>query len=430
MNSVQSDSLSEEVFLSEVAPLFEKTKTELLLLLEDDREWSSFLSSTHLVYIDNSATDNNSHFYLTHEADSNLYLRDTPPIHQDHRGFSSQNITEGYVKIPLIDCLRNAFVEELISRATPEQLAEYFRQLLESDYRSVGYIEHRDYIRLWVFSPQFSEERPLFGITAYRTNMIIPIAEELDANQIEDTTAHNKKVVLINRKNTETFSNFDHVLSIRHLTTHFIVNFVLGIPLYRQILAKDYSRVFEIVDLLRTTGYSETYELKRQLVSLDLSDGKAFESYLDRFLHTCFEAHFEDIDIRQQVPNKGRLRIRDFVIVNSGSNAPFLQSLKNKGVDFLLFDAKNYAGELSTRDFDTFKEYLQENQYFGNFGIILSRNGASDNAKESIFRRLPQGIRVIVVDETDLLSMLDRIDSGRSAVDVLENKYNELLLQL
>jgi len=101
-----------------------------------------------------------------------------------------------------------------------------------------------------------------------------------------------------------------------------------------------------------------------------------------------------------------------------------------KNVDFLLFDAKNYSKELTSRDLDTFREYIRKSPFFGNFGIILSRHGASSTCHESIYESLRDGLKIVVLDQDDLLLMLDYLENGKIPLDVIENKYNELLLQL
>lgn len=96
----------------------------------------------------------------------------------------------------------------------------------------------------------------------------------------------------------------------------------------------------------------------------------------------------------------------------------------------MLFDAKNYAEELTPRDIDTFRMYLAENPVFGNFGIILSRKGASENCRESIFRSLTSNqVKIVVLDQDDLLSMLNEATLSSPSLYTLETKYNDLLME-
>ncbi|HEU5379739.1 MAG TPA: hypothetical protein VFV38_30310, partial [Ktedonobacteraceae bacterium] len=226
------------------------------------------------------------------------------------------------------------------------------------------------------------------------------------------------------------YTNFHEVLGPGNLASDLALSaFLSGIPLYRQVLGKGNEEAFKIVELLQTLTDMRIFQAQQQLVALPFSNGPAFEAYLRTFLTLCFEPHYENLSIREQVPNRGRLRIRDFIIVNNESSSPFLRSLKTKGADFLLFDAKNYAEPLTTREIDTFRQYLHNNPSFGNFGVILSRKGASEHCQESIFRELPT-IKIVVLNEDDLLLMLEHAGTGRSAVAILEEKYNELMLQL
>jgi len=425
------DLLSKNIFYSKVIPFFERAKLDLLEVVGDDKKWYSFLTKLRLVFIDNSEVDRSSHLYLSNSIDDNLFLSDSEPQHKYH-GFKSDAIHDGYVYYSVLDLLRWVFIEELLARARPKHITEFVKQLLESNYRFIDNREEKDYISFTVPNLQFSSENLVFAISAYNINVVIPKTEKLSADRIKDETADCKKVIFTNRKDISDYLGFDQILDHSHLVFYFAAaNFASGLYLYQRVLGKDFKDIFKIIDILRTTGYNEVYDLKKQLVNLNLSDGKAFEDYIEKFLSLCLGSCFKNFVIKKQVPNEGRLRVRDFIIVNNSTTSPFLLSLKKKGVDFLLFDAKNYENELNTGDIDTFREYIRENLYFGNFGVILSRKGVSTNCQESIFRNLLKDrMKILVLDENDLLMVLRYVDSGKNAIDILENKFTELVLKM
>lgn len=421
--------LTQDNFKFKLLPFFIDTKSKILELLDNDKKWSRYLNNLFLVYINNSNYDKKSYLYLSKKVNDNLYIENSDSIEM-YYGYSNNRTVEEFVYGHIVDCLRYATIDYIISLATPGQLAGYFTKELESVYRSINIKLDPKYIHLTIPNFTFSDKKHLFAISAFRTNLIFPTSDSLNSSEIKDNTADNKKILITNKKDTSGFENFDHLLGLEHLITFFdIIHFTGGVHFYKEVLNSTYKSVFDLVDILKTTGSMKIYDFKKKLASLEVSDGNKFENYLTKLLKICLSPDFDDLDIKKRHPNRGRLRIRDFIITNN-SKSSFLNSLKTKGVDFLLFDAKNYSKELTTRDLDTFKEYLEDNIYFGKVGFILSRNGVSVNCEENIFRKLQRGTRIVVLDEEDLMMMLENINCGRSAIDIIERKYNELLLQL
>ena len=135
--------------------------------------------------------------------------------------------------------------------------------------------------------------------------------------------------------------------------------------------------------------------------------------------------------MQTQVPNRGKLSIKDCVIINHDSTNSFLRMLESKGVELLLFDAKNYKKPLTARAISVFKDYLRANRRYGDFGILLSKSGIAKNCDESIFRdQLTNDLVILVLEEADILRMLDKNDQGGEAADVLRDKYYEFIKQV
>ena len=94
---------------------------------------------------------------------------------------------------------------------------------------------------------------------------------------------------------------------------------------------------------------------------------------------------------------------------------------------------RTYRETLKTHHLDTFRNYLIENPNFGNFGIILSRQGASRPCQRHIAEAIHSThirppLTIIVLNEEDLLTMLDLAVVNASPLDVIEAKHKELLL--
>jgi hypothetical protein len=215
------------------------------------------------------------------------------------------------------------------------------------------------------------------------------------------------------------FTGFDDRLDRIAWELHFSESaFGHDLALYQELVHARPSGLFQAVDYLRATVSNTVYDMKRELALLEPSDGNKLEAYMEKFLRLCFSPAYEELDLRPQAANRGGISIRDFIIANISSRHAFLATLERKGVELLLFDAKNYSSELTTSDLDAFRRYLGDNNKFGDFGIILSRRGVSANCDEHLYRSLiGKGPIILVLGEEDLMAMLDRFDQHRHPVD-------------
>jgi hypothetical protein len=422
--------LNQDEFYKELVPFYEGKQAELLGLLKKDKTWDDVLIPYKLFVYDNRETTGNFHLGLTKKLSNHKYLvSQKSPKYEV--GFSTQvlfNEPETYLKI--IRFLRSVFIYTLIQKASNKNIFGYFERLIKSNYSDYGIEINKDYLRLYIANLKL--EGGLFAISAYRVNLIFPFKADLDGNNVVDTTAYSQKILITNRKNTKLFKGFDKILSLKELHAHFsLFHFTEDIQFYRDITKLKDRQIFAIIDVLKTGEDSDIYNLKKELVNINYSKGKEFEKYLEHFLKLCFANCYPKIELRRQVANRKRIRIRDFIIFNNNSENDFLRRLENRGVELLLFDAKNYENELSSDDIDTFTAYISGNRHFGKLGVILSRNGVDNNCKETIFRLLfgDQKIKIIVLTQDDLMKMLDYLNSGRSPIDVIKQKYMELISQ-
>jgi hypothetical protein len=423
--------LSEQRFRTQLFPFMEKKCHDLSEQLKEDHELATLFKKLRLVYVDNGQTERKYYLYVTPSVPDHLFQRSipNPPAPGIHGSSSGAPYTEEYACLSVLGGLRSAFTDAILSRARPEHLAKHIERLLRSNYSDITR-EHTD--RYYLFRVQNLEfSGRFFFISAYRLNLVIPIVSTLDALEIIDHSADCKKILLTTQKDDTGFSGFDEKLDRIAWQLHFSSTAFTDDPMFFQDLVRtSLSSLFQAMEQLRDTGSMTVYEMKKELALLDMSDGKILENYMERFLRLCFSPSYDEFDLRQQVANRGRINIRDFIISNISSLHPFLSKLERKGVEFLLFDAKNYSKELAPGDLDAFRRYLEDNSKFGNFGVILSRKGMSFNCEEHLYRSLiSKGPIILVLHEEDLMAMLDRVDQGRPPVDVLQERYVQLVLQ-
>ena len=424
--------LDEEKFSSQVVPTFEKARDELVRIVAKDKKLASKLAKMRLVILDNRVTEQKMVFWLTDTYKESCYLYDQHPGLSGIHGYSSSEINMASCDhSSILDALRSVFLGELLSRAKPEDLASYLEKFLRSNYVDVETQHTSSFYLLRVANLEFGVKGG-FSISAYRRNLVIPLASELKADDILDGTWGNKKIVFTTRDDTSGYQGFDCVLGYWEIFFHLnLFTFTYAAHLYQKLARLDASDLYEAVSYLRTTGSMEIFDLKRELATVPSSDGKRFEQCVEKVLDLCMRPSYEVFRLVKQVPNRGRMAIRDFIITNNGSTHSFLKMLEMRGVEMLLFDAKNYGKPLTPEDVDRFKNYLSENRAFGNFGIILSKHGSSKNCDESLFRAsiATHNLIIIVLDEADIFLMLEKIEEGRPAADVLREKYYKLIMQ-
>jgi hypothetical protein len=427
-----STPLDEDLFFSLVVPAFNEARDELVRILKKDAKLATKLAAMRLVIVDNRATDNRMLFWLTDTYKESCYLYDQHHGMRGIHGYGTSEITMAICdRVSILDALRSVFLGELLSRAKPEDLASYLEKFLRSNYADVQTSHTSAYYLLRVANLEFGVDG-LFTIAAYRRNLVIPLVPVLKAADIPDSSGGNKKILFTTSDDTSGYQGFDRIVDYWGVFTHLTVfTFSYAVPLYQRLTCLDASALYEAVAYLKTTGSMEIFDLKRELATVPLSDGKRFEQCLEKVLETCMQPSYEKFRMKKQVPNRGRLAIRDFIITNDGSTHSFLKMLELRGVQMLLFDAKNYGKKLQQADIDRFKVYLDENRAFGNFGVILSKRGAAKNCDESIFRAsiATHNSIIIVLDESDIFSMLEKVEEGGAGADVLRDKYFQLLMQ-
>ena len=300
--------LSENDFLTKVVPFFEDIISQLQAILSKSKAWKAFLSKLSLVYINNFSIGQPSYFRIGNNTNESKYLANSKPQDLLYYSCIHPGVLDDLVYIDMINCLRYVFIKELLSQATPQQLLEYLEWILNFNYKHVVSYPHKKFIYAQFININLLHD--IFAIGMYKVHIFIPLVNGLDAEQvdIEGESEDDIKIVFSNRKNVEDYKNFHQVLGLERLTYHLSeISFVWAANLYKQILKKSHDDVFKIIDLLQTTSDYDLYEMKKDLIHLDVSQGKIFEDYLRRFLTRCFRLHFKDFVLDQQVPNRARI---------------------------------------------------------------------------------------------------------------------------
>jgi Sigma-70, region 4/Bacterial RNA polymerase, alpha chain C terminal domain len=170
-------------------------------------------------------------------------------------------------------------------------------------------------------------------------------------------------------------------------------------------------------------------ELIKQLQDLETGDGKAYEVIVKKILELCFREEFDftPFEVQEQVVSYNGKRIRDFIIDNRDSTVGFWRDLKYvRKVEKILFDAKNYKNPIDYSEIANTLRYLQRNKAFGNFIIIISRQGVKDY-EEFLEAYSDSGEVVLFLSDEDLIALINLKRVGKSASSLIAQKYHEFL---
>lgn len=334
-------------------------------------------------------------------------------------GIKYSDIDAYYAK----DFARNMFLDRVSRALTHDAIASHFVKIIRLVHNDVRVHHLADRIEIVYQTMQFMPRASIFTVAPDVIKFVVlkdhvPF-ESIDVSRFERNVTYYSKDSeghVVNRSGIVGALCYEPAFS--HST-----------KLYASAFGAPMNSIFAIVDLLGDEEKRAAFRLSRRLLDIPLSDGKRYEDILKELLCFIFSNCYEQAEIYFQVPNKGRLRIRDIVIDNRDPQNNFLSLLKDSGVHYLLMDAKNYKDPLTPSDIDTFINYIRENKKFGGFGVILSRKGASENLMEQQLRKLSDNIEVVVLDESDVLEMIDLRALDRDPMSVIKTKLRQLHFQ-
>ncbi len=151
-----------------------------------------------------------------------------------------------------------------------------------------------------------------------------------------------------------------------------------------------------------------------------------FDNQHKRILEFCFHDEFSPFSIKEQVKTLNEKRIRDFIIDNRNSKMQFWKDLKwVRKVEKILFDAKNYKNPVEYREIADTLRYLK-NEAFGNFIIIISRQGIKDY--EEVIEDYSDKKQVaLFLSDDDLVKMINLKIEGNSPTLLCEDRYYDFL---
>ena len=177
-----------------------------------------------------------------------------------------------------------------------------------------------------------------------------------------------------------------------------------------------------------TTIAQECQKLIAELAQTPPGNGPVYERLVEKILRICFQDEFSPFSLHKQNSSSNGKRRRDIIINNTGASHEFWQVMRNReGLDCLLVDAKNYKAPLAYREFTNTLRYL-DNPAFGNLIILMTRQGVVDDI-EILEDYVRKRRFILVLKDSDVIEMLKRKASGKSASACIQEHYSRLLLK-
>ncbi len=176
--------------------------------------------------------------------------------------------------------------------------------------------------------------------------------------------------------------------------------------------------------LTDTSDYQD--ELIQELRILPPGDNILHEDLVERILDFCFRDEFNPFNSEVQVETEDKKRRRDFIIQNRHPKEEFWRDRKKKeGVEKILFDAKNYNHKIGYGEVAaTISRYLVVNPAFGNFMIIICRQGVKDYIELLQHYSLSKQVVLFLTDE-NLIAMINSKREGKSPTEIIADIYHD-----
>lgn len=353
-----------------------------------------------------------------------LLIDEAEPSVRIYTTSSSHPITEDSIeKHYAQEFAKMMFLNLVAKKLTHDDIAGYFLNIIRLAHNDVCVRNLPDRIEISYHSIQLMPKALMFTVVPDKINFVV-LKDNVPYESINFSWLENKKTYYskYSEGNVVNYKSMIGYLSCEPAFSH-------STKLYMAAFGGAIKSVTAIVGALTSEEKTIAFGLKSRLVNIPYSRGKAYEDLLNEIVHFIFSNCYDDIKMHVQVPNEGRLRIRDIIIDNREPQNSFLSYLRSNGVHYILMDAKNYKKPLKSNEVDTFIGYIGENKRFGGFGVILSRKGASKNLVKQQIKKLNESVELIILEESEIMDMIDLRALDRDPMSILKEKLMRLHLQ-
>ena len=122
---------------------------------------------------------------------------------------------------------------------------------------------------------------------------------------------------------------------------------------------------------------------------------------------------------------------RDFVLLNATYENTIWRFFRERyAAEYIIVDAKNSDKPITKQDVLQMSHYLKE-KGAGRFGIIISRKGLGKSSQIALRDTwIDEGKMIVVLDDTNVETMLKAMRSKNDPAEILRQKVAELRLSI
>jgi hypothetical protein len=209
----------------------------------------------------------------------------------------------------------------------------------------------------------------------------------------------------------------------RHLLNQLINKHLSSLGEYLQSYKIAVESIAPQIEKLR---YSRHTEFKNKLESCPagLKHFSQYEAVCKQILEYLFDGKLKFHEAQSYTRDKTQRR--DILGRNLRNSSFFERIFGRFKADFVIFDPKNNAKEITKKEFESISKY--PNKAIGMFAVLISRKGADKSALDTQNRIYVNEDKVILsISDENLLEMILRKEREENPEDLLEDLLDEFL---
>lgn len=180
------------------------------------------------------------------------------------------------------------------------------------------------------------------------------------------------------------------------------------------------------------TDNSAKVDLQEQLrrIQPGLDDANKYESLCTDIMKYLFSESIE-FNEPQKKSNSGLYRFDYCGKIKHGNKSEFFETVQRFfKTKYIIFEFKNYAGEITQNEITTTEKYLYE-KALRKVVIIVSRKGTDENARKASRGSLREmGKLIICLSDEDVNKLIDMKNNKEDPADYLETLLDDMLMDL
>ncbi len=179
----------------------------------------------------------------------------------------------------------------------------------------------------------------------------------------------------------------------------------------------------------QTVMIQQGNQLIQQLTQLPPSQGKDYEQVIQKIMNYLFQNYL--YNLRAQQRDEWQVNVYDLIArIIPKDNLFWNFIVQEMGSRYVVIECKNYAEKISQGQILTTEKYLYA-PALRTFAMMCTRQGADDGANKVLRGAIREhGKLIVVLNDNDMISMIQRKQQGADPSDYLFDLVDELFYTL